>query len=267
MKKYIFGIIIFILSFNLLACRQRETSSLEAIENKGKIVMGTSGDFPPNEFHIMVDGKDKLVGFDIEIGKYIAEKLGVELEIKEMEFSNLLNSLGLGQIDMVIAGIGEEPDRDANFTISYEENGSHNSLLINAKNIGKFKSKADFKGARLAGQTGSLQKKLLSQFQDIEERELASVDALIMELKTEKIQGLIVSREAAESYCLANPDLAIASSIDLRSDDETGAAVALKTGNDELTDEINKIILEMKEKGLVEKWKKEAQALSNKTLN
>ena len=130
MKKKIslFIGIILILSSLLIACgkdkdtnvehksSEVESYSLEGIKKKGKLIMGTSADYPPNEFHIMVDGKDTIVGFDIEIGKYIADKLGVELEIKDMEFNNLLGGLSTGMLDIVIAGMADEPDREANFT-------------------------------------------------------------------------------------------------------------------------------------------------------
>ena len=67
-----------------------ESYTLEGIKNKGKIILGTSADYPPFEFHKVIDGKDEIVGFDIEIAKYIADQLGVELEIKDMDFDKLL---------------------------------------------------------------------------------------------------------------------------------------------------------------------------------
>lgn len=119
MKKKInlFIIAILILSSILVACGNEkvgnlenedsnvETYTLEGIQKKGKLVLGTSADYPPFEFHTMIDGKDEIVGFDIEIAKYIADELGVELEIKEMEFEKLLGGLSTGMLDIVIAGM------------------------------------------------------------------------------------------------------------------------------------------------------------------
>lgn len=65
-------------------------SSLEEIKEKGVLVIGTSADFPPYEFHATIDGKDTIVGMDIEIAKKIAEDIGVELEIKDMQFDSLI---------------------------------------------------------------------------------------------------------------------------------------------------------------------------------
>ena len=77
------------------------TSALEAIKSKGKLVIGTSADYPPYEFHKEVDGKDQIVGFDIEIAKQFAKDLGVELEIKDMAFDGLLVALQADKVDMV----------------------------------------------------------------------------------------------------------------------------------------------------------------------
>ena len=68
----------------------QDVSSLEKIKAAGKIILGTSADYPPYEFHALIDGKDTIVGFDIELAKEIAKDLGVELEIKDMSFDGLL---------------------------------------------------------------------------------------------------------------------------------------------------------------------------------
>src|SRR5690606_40200734 len=89
-KKISLLLVILMLSSLLAACggsekvskqdddSQVESYTLEGIQKKGKIVVGTSADYPPFEFHKMINGKDEIVGFDIEIAKYIAEQLCVE---------------------------------------------------------------------------------------------------------------------------------------------------------------------------------------------
>src|SRR5690554_3892120 len=68
-----------------------------------KIVLGTSADYPPYEFHKEIKGKDSIVGFDISIAKEVAKDLGVDLEIKDMEFGGLLADLKTDKVDFVIA--------------------------------------------------------------------------------------------------------------------------------------------------------------------
>lgn len=238
-----------------------ETYSLEGIKSKGKLVFGTSADFPPNEFHVMVDGKDTIVGYDVEIAKYIAMKLGVELEIKDMEFNNLLGGLSTGMLDIVIAGMVPKPDRDANFTKPYDL-GSIHKILIRKEDVNKYKYLEDFNMANIGAQRASIQKEMADEIEGAIVRELPLINNLILELKTHKIDALIMSNETGRSYAVNNPDIIVIEEIDLKYE-SNGACIALKPGNDELTDYLNVIIDELIEKNLVETWKAEAKELSD----
>lgn len=236
--------------------------SLEGIKSKGKLVLGTSADFPPNEFHVMVDGKDTIVGYDIEIAKYIANKLGVELEIKDMEFNNLLGGLSTGMLDIVIAGMVPKPDREANFTKPYDLGGIH-KIVIRKSDADKYKSIEDFNNANIGAQTASIQKEMADEIEGAIVRELPLINNLVLELKTNKIDAIIMSNESGSSYAEANDDIMIIDGIDLKYG-SNGASIALKPGNDELTEYLNEIIDELVKEDLVEKWKVEAKALSDK---
>ena len=67
------------------------TSTVDKIKKSGKLLLATSADYPPYEFHKNIDGKDTIVGFDIALAKEIAKDLGVELEIKDMDFQGVLD--------------------------------------------------------------------------------------------------------------------------------------------------------------------------------
>ena len=239
-----------------------EPNSVESIQQKGKLIMGTSADYPPNEFHIMVDGKDTIVGSDIEIGKYIAHKMGVELEIRDMEFNNLLGGLSTGMLDIVISGMVPKPDRDANFTKPYDLGGLHR-IVIRKSDQDKFKSKEDFNGSILGAQTASIQKEMADDIEGVEVKELPSINTLIMELKTEKIDGIVMSNETSSSYVAANDDMMVVEEIEIQHS-SNGTCIALKTGNDDLTEYLNTIVDELLEQDLVQKWKAEFKALSDK---
>ena len=77
---------------------------LAKVLKAGKFVIGTSPDFAPMEFKDVSSGKTEFVGSDIELAKYIADKLGVELEIKAMEFSAIQQAVASGTIDAGISG-------------------------------------------------------------------------------------------------------------------------------------------------------------------
>ena len=144
MKKKVGLLLVLVLVFSVIitACGGNKTdvqdkngeakTTVQEIIDSGKIVLGTSADYPPFEFHALIDGQDTIVGFDIEIAKYIADELGVELVIQEMDFDKLLGGLDTGMLDMVIAGMNPDPDREANFTDIYYE--AQLSVLVDKGN-------------------------------------------------------------------------------------------------------------------------------------
>ena len=87
------------------------------VKTKGKLVMGTNAAFEPYEY--VEDGK--VVGIDASIAQAICDKLGYELEIKDMEFDSLLTAVSTGKIDFVMAGmtVTEERLKEVNFSDPY----------------------------------------------------------------------------------------------------------------------------------------------------
>ena len=164
MKKKInlFMVTILILSSILVACgnEKAEPYTLKGIQKKGKLVLGTNADYPPFEFHTIIDGKDEIVGLDIEIAKYIADELGVELEIKDMEFEKLLGGLSTGMLDIVIAGMNPDPEREkeANFTDIYYE--ANFAVLVNKENDFEITSIEDLEGKSIGVQIGTTQEEI-----------------------------------------------------------------------------------------------------------
>ncbi|MGL4875434.1 MAG: transporter substrate-binding domain-containing protein, partial [Clostridium sp.] len=92
LKKIMIGCMAGVMMLSFAGCGAKEeggetakpTNKLEAVKANKKLVVGMSADYAPYEFHTMVDGKDTIVGFDVELAKQVAKDLGVELEIKEM---------------------------------------------------------------------------------------------------------------------------------------------------------------------------------------
>lgn len=126
--------------------------SVEGTNKKEKLVLGTSADYAPYEFHKEIDGKDTIVGFDIDIAKAIAEDLGVELEIKDMSFDGLLEALVTGKIDFIIAGMTPTPERAENVDFSNIYYTAVNNILINKENMDKISSLEDLKGKKIGVQ-------------------------------------------------------------------------------------------------------------------
>lgn len=240
-----------------------DSYTLEGIKSKGKIVMGTSADYPPFETHDMIDGEDQIVGFDIELAKYIAEELGVELEIIDMDFDKLLGGLSTGMLDMVIAGMNPDPKRAeaVNFTDLYYE--SNHAVLIHKDNLGKISTMDDLYGKRIGVQIGTTQEEIAKT--TIENSDVLSLNSnpdIVMNLKTKKIDCAIMEEQVAKSFAKSNDDLIVVEDLRIYSGSD-GVAIAVKKGNDELTERLNEIISDAKDKGLLSKWFVEASELYN----
>ena len=107
-----------------------EDTLLAEIQERGVLRMGTASGYSPYEFTVLRDGQNEVVGIDVFLGEYIADQLGVELEVVDMEFGSLIASLETGGIDMIIAGMGatEERDQSIDFSNAYELSGQ--SIVI-----------------------------------------------------------------------------------------------------------------------------------------
>ena len=137
------------------------TDKLQEIKDSGKLVMGTSADYPPYEWHLIKDGKDEIIGFDIDIAQAIADELGVELEVKDMDFDGLIPALTTGKIDIIIAGMNatEERKQSVDFTDVYYT--QTDIVVIRKEDADKFTSEDSLKTAKLATQKATVQETYL----------------------------------------------------------------------------------------------------------
>lgn len=266
-------VLVMVLSIVLTACGGKETdvkdedneiqSSVQKIIDSGKIVLGTSADYPPFEFHALIDGKDEIVGFDIEIAKYIANELGVELVIEDMEFDKLLGGLATGMIDFVIAGMNPDPDREANFTDIYYE---ANLAVLVTKDNTEITTVEDLNGKSIGVQIGTTQEEVAREtIKDADVKALGTNPDIIMNLKTKKIDAAIMETPVAESYASVNDDIMVVEGLVLDSGSD-GVAIAVKQGDDELTEKLNQILADIESQGLIEKWFVEANELVSNSL-
>ena len=90
---------------------QAESPLMHKIKSSGKLVVGTASGYPPYEFVDTSAGEKKVIGIDMELAQKIADKLGVKLEVQDMNFQALLSSLTGGKVDMAIAGINPTDER------------------------------------------------------------------------------------------------------------------------------------------------------------
>lgn len=253
MKKFISMVLVLVLSVCMVGCGSKKESKIDEIKEKGKIVLGTSATFPPYEYHKEIDGKDEIVGFDIAIAKAIAEDLGVELEIKDMDFGGLLGAMVAGKIDFVVAGMTPTEKRKKNVDFSDVYYVSKQSAVINKKDLEKYKTIEDLKGKSLCVQKGSIQEEIALELSDEKKvKSLGKLANIIMELKNNKVDAVIVENAVANAYVSKNPEMCVAN-FDIPYDN-AGSAIAVNKGNEDLVKVINKVLADLKSENKIEEF-------------
>ncbi|CAH2214074.1 ABC transporter substrate-binding protein [Tepidibacter aestuarii] len=256
-NKMIVVFMVVCLGMVFTGCGKSEVSQYEKIKESGKIVLGTSADYPPYEFHKEVDGKDQIVGFDIEIAKAIADDMGVELEIKDMDFGGLLAALNTGTVDFVVAGMNPTSERKEKVDFTNIYYNATQAIVVKAENKDNIKSMDDLKGKKVGVQMSSIQEGIAKdEIEDAQIKSLTKIPDIILELKNDKIDAAIVELPVAKAYVDKNSDLGLA---DITIKDETGgSAIAIKKGNQEIVDQMNKTLDKLVKENKIEEFVVEA---------
>ena len=241
--------------------QKSDGGNLDTIKSKGKLVVGTSADYPPYEFHATVDGKDEIVGFDIDIAKEVAQDLGVEIEVKDMDFDGLLVALQAGKVDMVFAGMTPTEERKQNADFSDIYYTATHRFILRSGEEGSVKSFDDLKGKKIGVQKGSIQEGIAKDnFDAANIKSLAKVTDLVLDLKNKKVDAILIEEGVAKINCDKNKDIAVSDFV--VKDEDGGAAIALKKGSTELQAEVNKTISKLKEEDKITKFVSDANDLA-----
>lgn len=253
MKKIMAMLMALSMMFAMAACGG------EKEEAKEKIVIGTSADYAPFEFHKMIDGKDTILGADIEMAKKIAADMGKELEIKDISFDALLNELQGGTIDVVIAGMGVTADRTEKASASdMYYDAAHQALIIRAEDADKYKDLNSFDGVKVGVQTATIQVDLATEnMPGCELVQLQNVADIFNNLLNNKVDAVLVDGSVGIGYVEANDGLM---EVDVEFPVQDGFAVWVQKDDPKgLLESINKTIADMAESGVYLDWVAEAE--------
>lgn len=267
MKKIIYVFILLVGAFSLIGC-SASNQKLNKILEKGEIVVITSPDYAPFEFiDESKNGNDKYVGADIELMKYIASELGVNLKIEVADFNTTLASLSLGTVDLAISGYTYKAERAENYEMSagYYDEGNQGILILKEElnNYGSF-SKLNVKGIKVGAQAGSLQADYLdNQLTSLTVEQFDTIPNGIALLDNKIIKGVAMPEKVAEIIISKHPDkyLFLDDKFVVNRED-VELFVFAKKGEIDLINKVNEIINKVKDQNLYEKWDKEATELA-----
>ncbi len=270
MKKLIALLLAAMMVLSLAACSgsaSKAPAAAPAVETveAGKLTVATSPDFAPYEFYAVDEsGTPHIAGFDMALAQYIADELGLTLEIVPMDFDGVLMSLQTKSVDLGIAGLSADPKREniMDFSDIYYKGGQ--SFVTRKGNEGKFPDIASLNqaGISVGAQTGSIQVDLAQQYSaDTDIIQLAKVTEIIAELLAGKLDGAYIETAVAESYSKNYPELAIV--LDVPYEESDGSAVGVSKGNAALLAGVNGAIQKAIADGSMNKFVAEANELAS----
>lgn len=236
---------------------QANQGQAAAPEHAGhKLVMGTSADYPPYEFHDTSSGSDEIKGFDVDIANYIAKELGFELEIKDSDFNGLIPALQSKRVDFVMAGMTptEERKQNADFSEIYYE--AKNTIV--APKGSNLTAPESLAGKKVGVQLGSIQegdaKEMAKTVKGMQIVPLNKIGDIIQEIKSHRVDAAIIEDTVAKGYTASNPDIEFNT---IPNTGDNGSAIAFPKGSSHVED-FNKAIKKLKDSGeldkLIKKW-------------
>jgi polar amino acid transport system substrate-binding protein len=230
----------------------------------GKLTVATSPDFAPYEFYaIDEDGNPTLAGFDMDLAQYIADYMGLELEVVTVDFDGVLSELQTKSVDLGMAGLSPDPAREAamDFSDIYYEGGQ--ALVTVKDNADKYNSfeAINDSSVSVGAQTGSIQLNLANENSpDADIVSLPKVTDIIAELLSGKLDAAYIEMDVAKSYQTNYPELEIVMEVPY---DVEGSAIGVCKDNAELLAAVNEAIAAAKEDGSLEKFVADANELAS----
>ena len=233
-----------ILAVILVLCMM--VPALSAFAEEGKLIMGTNAAFPPYEFY----EENTIVGIDAEIAAAIADKLGLELVIDDMDFAAIISAVSTGKIDIGMAGmtVTEERLQSVNFSATYATGiqaiiVKEGSAITNVDDL--YAEGASFKVGVQEATTGDIY--CTDDFgEDAVLKYKTGADA-VAALIADKVDCVIIDNEPAKAFVAANEGLTILETTYAVED----YAIAVALENTELLEKINNALNELIAEGVV----------------
>ncbi len=239
MKKIISLILalamIFTLAVSMTACGQKEKT----------LVMGTEAAFPPYEF---VDDNGKITGIDPEIAQAVADKLGMKLEIKSMDFDSLLPAVQGKSIDFALAGMTVTEERK--LSVDFSDTYAKGVQVVIIKETSDIASIDDLTGKTIGVQKGTTGDAYCTDdFGQDNVKQYDNGALAVAALNSDQVDCVVIDNEPAKSFVAANKGLKILETEYANED----YAAAFAKDNTELKDSFNKALQELKADGTLDK--------------
>ena len=244
-----------------------KTEKLQQIKDAGVLKVGTSAEYSPYEFHKVVDGEDKIVGFDDFLVQEIAKDMGVKVEYEDMDFDGLLGALQADKVDIDLAGMtpDEKRKKSVDFSDIYYTNS--NVCIVAKGKEDTIKKSEDLKDLKVGVQKGTTQADYVTNTLGISDAtQLKKIPDLMLELQNGKIDVIVTGKAVAEINVKKYDNIAIGNTTVGDEVAETSAAAIKKSGNGvdntSFVKSVNDTIKRLQDSGDMDKYMQEALKLA-----
>ena len=206
---------------------------------KSGMIMGTNAAFPPYEYY---EG-DTIVGIDAEIAQAIADELGLELVIEDMEFDGIIGAVTAGKVDMGLAGMTVTEDRLEN--VNFSDTYAHASQVVIVTNDSEIATVDDLANKTVGVQLGTTGDIYAEDIEGVTLERYNKGFEAVQSLLTGKIDAVIIDEQPAKAFVSQNEGIKI---LEEKFTDEDYAA-AIAKDNTELVEAVNKALASLKSSG------------------
>ncbi|GIN22221.1 MAG TPA: amino acid ABC transporter substrate-binding protein [Bacillus bacterium] len=259
MKRFSFLALAMLWMLFLVACGSKETDgggekteSGDGLKKAGVLRVGFEGTYRP--FNFMGDDNKEYEGFDVDISNELAKRMGVETEFVATSWDSLIGGLKSDKFDVIIAQmtVTDERKKSVEFTDPYVVTGS---VLITRKDTDNITKLEDIKGKKVGTGTGTTFAEVAESVDGAKVTLYKTVNEYLQDLINGRLD-VIINDQLLMSYNIKEEELPVKITSDILNEDEI--AMAVKKGNTELVERLNKELASMIEDGTYEeiyrKW-------------
>ena len=223
---------------------------LTRIKESGEMVIATASGYMPYEFVDISSANQDVIGVDMALG-------GVEVKkkVEDTTFTANLAAVAADQVDIMLAGMSPTEERKQNMDFSDVYLKAEQRIMVRKADADSYKDIDSFNGKTIAVQKNTTQEKIAQgSMPGVSVTSMEKIPLAVLELTTNKADGVVIESTVAQPYLIANPDLVLCDAEfpeDVRYKD---TAIAVPKGNEDFLELINETIKECQDAGLIDQW-------------
>jgi polar amino acid transport system substrate-binding protein len=226
--------------------------SLRKVEQRGQLIVGLDAPYGFMEYY---DEKGNLVGLEIDIIKEVAKRMDLEPKIIDYDWDNLFDAIKSGEVDVSISGITITLERKEELLFSIPYFNSGQTIMVR-KDYDLIKSPEDLADKKVGAQKETVSLEEAKKYTNLTNQYDEQGELMLSDLKSGKIDAIVLGDDAAVGILRENPDLKLAT----QPITQEFAGIATKIGNEALIEGVNSALREMKRDGtlsaIINKWMK-----------